>query len=210
MRVTDNQPRKLIGYARACTVEQVAGVQAQIAELGATGCKGVLAGQVSSVEAKRAQREEATRYVRERDTFMVTPPDRLARSRTDLLITVQGLTEGGVRVPILSIDVDSATPFGKLLLTLMDGVAAFERELKPEWQRDRIAAAKAAGNGKGRRSTAPADAERVLELKRAGKRVAEIVRQTGVRRTTVYRLLAKAAGSTSGTPEASSAGGEDR
>jgi DNA invertase Pin-like site-specific DNA recombinase len=187
-----SQSSKLIGYARTSTVEQEAGLVAQIAELTAVGCAKVFAEQVSSVDAKRPQREEAMRYLREGDTFIVTRPDRLARSTADLLNTVQGLTERGVAVRILSMDIDTSTATGKLLLTLMGAIAAFERDLMLERQRHGIAAAKAAGKYKGRQPTARALSGKVLALGGEGKGAAEIAAALGISRASVYRIRAEA------------------
>ena len=191
-RVTDNQSGAIIGYARTSTVEQEAGLAAQVAELRAAGCAKVFSEQVSSVDAKRPERAAAMDYLREGDTFIVTRPDRLARSTTDLLNTVQGLTERGVTVRILSMDINTATATGKLLLTLMGGIAAFERDLMLERQRHGIAAAKAAGKYRGRQPTARALSTRVLALGAEGKGVAEIATSLGISRASIYRIRSDA------------------
>jgi DNA invertase Pin-like site-specific DNA recombinase len=190
--VADGQSGKLIGYARTSTIEQEAGLAAQVVELEVAGCSKVFAEQVSSVDARRPQREEVLRYLRDGDTFIVTRPDRLARSTTDLLNTVQGLTERGVAVRILSMDVDTSTATGKLLLTLMAAIAAFERDLMLERQRHGIAAAKAAGKYKGRKPTARALSDQVLLLSAAGKGASEVAKAVGVSRASVYRIRADA------------------
>jgi len=190
--VADGQSGKLIGYARTSTIEQEAGLAAQLAELEAAGCAKVFAERVSSVDARRPQREEVLRYLRDGDTFIVTRPDRLARSTTDLLNTVQGLTERGVAVRILSMDVDTSTATGKLLLTLMAAIAAFERDLMLERQRHGIASAKAAGKYKGRKPTARALSDRVLALSAEGRGASEVAKAVGVSRASVYRIRADA------------------
>ncbi len=156
-----NQTGAVVGYARTSTVDQDAGLDAQIAELEAAGCTRVYREKVSSVDAQRPELAAALGYLREGDTFVITRPDRLARSTTDLLTIVEGLTKRGVVVRLLSMDISTGTATGKLLLTLMAGIAAFERELKLERQRHGIAAAKAAGRYKGRAPTARAQAARV-------------------------------------------------
>jgi len=187
--VGDGQSGKLIGYARTSTIEQEAGLAAQVAELEAAGCAKVFGERVSSVDARRPQREEVLRYLRDGDTFIVTRPDRLARSTTDLLNTVQGLTERGVAVRILSMDVDTSTATGKLLLTLMAAIAAFERDLMLERQRHGIAAAKAAGKYKGRKPTARAKASQVKALASEGVTREAIAKQLGIGVASVYRAL---------------------
>ena len=73
--MTHNQSGEVIGYARTSTVEQEAGLAAQIAELETAGCGKVYREQVSSVDARRPQREEAMNYLRDGDTFIVIRAD---------------------------------------------------------------------------------------------------------------------------------------
>ena len=181
----------VVGYARTSTVEQSAGLAGQVAELSAAGCTKIFEEQSSGVDARRPKLAEALSYLRDGDVFIITKPDRLARSTTDLLRTVEGLAGRGVRVRILSMDVDTGTATGKLLLTLMAGIAAFERELMLERQRCGIAAAKAAGKYKGRRPTALAQTDAVLRMKASGRAVADIVRECGISRASVYRIFAQ-------------------
>ena len=188
--VTETERGETIGYARTSTTDQEAGLAAQVDELESAGCTTIYREHVSSVSARRPEREAALGYLRKGDTFIVTRPDRLARNTIDLLNTVQGLTERGVVVRILSMDINTSTPSGVLFLTLMGGIAAFERELMLERQRHGIAAAKAAGKYKGRQPTARALSTKVLALSAEGKGVAEIVTALGISRASIYRILA--------------------
>ena len=90
---------------------------------------------------------------------------------------------------VLNLDLDTATPTGKLILNLLGSIAQFERELTLERQREGIAKAKADGKYRGRAPTARAKAAKVRELRDAGVRPAEIARQVGISRTSVYRVL---------------------
>lgn len=179
----------IVGYARTSTVEQEAGLEAQIAELEAVGCTHVFAEQVSSVDADRPKLKEALAYLRSGDTFVVTRPDRLARSTLDLLTIVDGLTAKGVGVRVLSMDLNTSNATGRLILTVLGGIAEFERSLMLERQRAGIAKAKAEGKYKGRAPTARAKVKDIRKLKAEGLGVAEIVKRTGVSRASVYRLL---------------------
>lgn len=118
-----------------------------------------------------------------------SPPDRLARSTRDLLDIVEGLRSRGVEVRILSMNLDTATPTGKLILTALGGVAMFERELMLVRQREEIAKAKAEGKYKGRKPTASAKASEVRSLHDSGIGATEIARRLGIGRTSVYRVL---------------------
>jgi DNA invertase Pin-like site-specific DNA recombinase len=91
----------LVGYARTSTVEQEAGLEAQERDLRACGCERLFSERVSSV-AKRAQLEAVLGFVREGDVLVVTKPDRLARSVSDLLATVSALEAKGVALRVLS------------------------------------------------------------------------------------------------------------
>lgn len=193
MNETKTNGGAVIGYARTSTADQRAGLEAQVAELTAAGATKIFMEQVSSVDADRPQFAAALEYLREGDVFVVTRPDRMARSTQDLLSVTTSLTERGVRVRVLSMDVDSGSATGKLMLTMMAAIAAFERELMLERQRAGIAAAKAAGKYKGRKPTARAKAEEVLRLRQEGQSAADIVRTTGISRASVYRIIDAAA-----------------
>jgi DNA invertase Pin-like site-specific DNA recombinase len=179
----------IIGYARTSTVDQEAGLEAQLAELKAAGCARVFSEQVSSVDAERPRLKEALAFLRDGDTFVVTKPDRLARSTLDLLSIVDALTQRGVAVRLLSMGMDTSTPTGRLVLTVLGAVAEAERSWMLERQKHGIAKAKAEGKYKGRAPTARAKSREVRALKAEGIAVAEIVRRTGVSRASVYRIL---------------------
>lgn len=178
----------LVGYARTSTVEQAAGLEAQERDLGALGCERVFSERVSSV-AKRAALAEALAFVRKGDTLVVTKPDRLARSMTDLVAIVGSLKAKGVALRILSMDMDTSTPTGGLMLNVLGAVAEFERTMMLERQREGIAKAKAEGKYQGRAPTAQRQAEDVRKLKAEGVRPVDIARRLGIGRASVYRIL---------------------
>ena len=179
----------IVCYARSSTLEQRAGLEAQIAQLKAAGAAKIFAEHVSSVSVVRPKLAEALAYVREHDVFCVTAADRLARNTIDLLNIVDDLTTRGVTVRILDMDLDTSTPTGRLLLVCLAWVSEAERAWMLERQRHGIAKAKAEGKYKGRAPTAQAKAPTVRALKAEGVGVAEIVRRTGISRASVYRIL---------------------
>jgi|GEM_PF-6918340 len=89
----------IVCYARSSTLEQRAGLEAQIAQLKAAGATKIFSEHVSSVSPVRPKLAEALAYVREHDVFCVTAADRLARNTIDLLNIVDDLTKRGVTVP---------------------------------------------------------------------------------------------------------------
>jgi len=185
----------LIGYARTSTLDQKAGLDAQRRDLEAAGCKRIFVEQVSSVDVvSRAQLAEALAFARDGDTLVVTKLDRLARSVAHLVGILGQLEAKGVALRILSMGIDTATPTGKLMLTILGGVAEFEREIMLERQREGIAKAKAEGKYKGRAPTARAKAEEVLRLHGEGVGGTEIAKRLGIGRASVYRILEEAKG----------------
>jgi DNA invertase Pin-like site-specific DNA recombinase len=188
----------LVGYARTSTVEQEAGLEAQMRDLGAAGCERTFAERVSSV-AHRAELEAAIAFMREGDALVVTKPDRLARSVADLLAIIARLEAKGVALRVLSMggaEVDTRTPTGRLMLTMLGAVAEFERALMLERQREGIAKAKAEGKYQGRAPTAQRQAEAVRQLKAEGVRPVDIARRLGIGRASVYRILGESSGAT--------------
>lgn len=179
----------LIGYARTSTLDQLAGLDAQQRDLGAAGCERVFAEQVSSV-AHRATLKEALAFCREGDVLVVTKPDRLARNTAELLSIVDALTARGVGVVILSMGgerLDTRNPTAKLMLTILAGVAAWEREMMLERQREGIAKAKAEGKYLGRKPSIGAGD--IAKLAAEGLGPAAIAKTLGIARSSVYRLM---------------------
>src|ERR1700676_4718214 len=171
-----------VGYARTSTVDQQAGLDAQLRDLKAAGCEEIFSEQVSAV-AQRDRLKEALRFVRRGDTLVVSKPDRLARSTTDLLRIVEELDRRGVGLIMLSMGgqcIDTRAPTGKLMITMLGAIAEFERGLLLERQREGIAKAKQDGKYKGRKPTARAKAAEVLKYDAEGLQRAEIARRTGI------------------------------
>jgi DNA invertase Pin-like site-specific DNA recombinase len=184
----------LIGYARTSTSEQRAGLDAQLRDLKAVGCKKVFQEQVSSV-GERVRLEAALDYLREGDTLVVTKLDRLARSARGLGELVESLERKGVTLRILNFggsQVDTKGAAGRLMLNVFAAFAQFELEIMKERQREGIADAKAAGRYKGRKPTARAKAADAVKLFKDGKRVSQVAQQLGIGRASVYRALEEA------------------
>lgn len=174
-----------IGYARTSTLDQVAGFEAQIAELKAAGVTKLFTEQVSSV-SDRPQLEAALDYLREGDTLIVTKLDRLARSVKHLGEIVELLESKSVSLKVQNIALDTGTSTGKLMLNVLGSVAQFEREMMLERQKEGIAKAKAEGRYNGRPKSF--DAAQVQQLKEAGKSIKEIQKELGISRASIYRL----------------------
>lgn len=181
----------LIGYARVSTSDQIAGMEAQQRDLGATGCTKIFSERVSSI-AQRDQLEASIEFAREGDCLVVTKLDRLCRSVADLVAITGRLRTKGVALRILSINLDTTTPTGKLMLNLLGSIAEFERELMLERQREGIAKAKAEGKYRGRVPTARRQSPQVHEMRSTGLGACAIAERLGMSRSSVYRILSEA------------------
>ena len=185
---TKRRRARIVGYARTSTWDQMAGLAGQQRDLKAAGVEKVFSEQASSV-AQRTKLNECLAFLRDGDALTVTKPDRLARSTTELLAIEADLSKRGVGLVVLSMGgerLDTRNPTSKLMLTILAGVATWEREIMLERQREGIAKAKAAGKYKGR--PVSIDAAQIRQL-RAELGPAAIAKKLGIARSSVYRVL---------------------
>ena len=178
----------LVGYARTSTLEQEAGLEAQRRDLKVAGVEKVFSEQTSATGPRKAL-EQALEFVREGDALVVTKLDRLARSVPHLWSIVQTLESKGAALRVLDLGLDTKTTTGRLMLTVLGGVAQFEREMMLERQREGIAKAKGEGRYKGRKPTAREKTEQVRALAAEGATKAAIAEQLGISERSVFRVL---------------------
>ena len=181
----------LVGYARTSTLEQDAGLEAQVRDLKSYGCEAIFQEQVSSV-GERQELDATIKSLREGDKLVVAKLDRLARSVRHLGELLETLDSKGAGLVILSMggqSVDTTTATGRMMLNVMASVAQFEREMMLERQREGIAKAKAEGKYTGRKPTAMAKAPSVKALLAAGMSKSEVAEQVGISRASLYRIL---------------------
>ncbi|AYK18865.1 recombinase family protein [Aeromonas veronii] len=179
----------LVGYARVSTVGQSLDTQLQaLAE-----CSTIFQEKVSGARDDRPQLAQLLNFVREGDVVLVTKLDRLARNTRHLLEISEYLQSKQVALRILNLGINTSTPTGKLMLTMIGAIATFERELMLERQAEGIELAKQRGVYKGRKPTAMARGEEVLALAERGLAKTEIARQTGISLSSVQRILKTAA-----------------
>lgn len=176
-----------MGYARTSTVEQEAGLSAQIRDLQAAGVEKVFSEQVSSV-ALREELARALDFMREGDTLVVTKLDRLARSVRDLLDIVDTVEGMDANLRVLAMGLDTAGATGRMMLQVLGAVAEFERALMLERQREGIRKAQLAGKYKGRAPTARAKSREIESMLASGVGASEIARRLGIARSSVYRI----------------------
>jgi DNA invertase Pin-like site-specific DNA recombinase len=178
----------ILGYARVSTDGQT--LDSQQATLRGAGAERVFAEKVSGIVTDRKQLAKAIASLATGDVLLVTRLDRLARSTRDLLNVLATIAERGAGFrSIADAWADTTTPHGRLMLTVLGGLAEFERELIRARTDDGRKRAQARGVRFGRRPklTAHQVAE-ALARREAGEGLAEIGRSYNVSHSTISRL----------------------
>ena len=139
----------ILGYVRVSTVEQNEG--RQLETMKKYDVEKVFSEKVSAKDTNRPKLQELLDFARSRDTIVVHDFSRLARSTVDLLNIVEQLEKKEVKLISAKEMIDSSTPNGRLMLTMIGAINEFERANLLERQREGIALAKAQGKYKGRK-----------------------------------------------------------
>jgi DNA invertase Pin-like site-specific DNA recombinase len=179
----------IYGYARVSTAGQT--LASQDAQLHAAGCAKVYAEKVSGAKADRPELAKLLRRLEAGDVLMVTRLDRLARSTRDLLNILDGIGKAGAGFKSLSDAwADTTTPHGRLMLTVLGGLAEFERELILARTGDGRARAKAKGVRFGRPPClTPHQRREAMQRLSEGASQADLARSYGVSQATISRLV---------------------
>ena len=179
-----------IGYARVSTSGQ--NLAGQIAELEAAGCAKVYREKVSGAKTDRTELGKVLNWLEAGDVLIVTRLDRLARSTRDLLNVLDAVAKQGAGFRSLKDTwADTTTPHGRLMLTVLGGLAEFERELIRARTGEGRKRAKDRGVrfGRPRKLTAHQRQEALARLA-AGETQADVARTYAVDPTTIGRLQA--------------------
>ena len=185
----------IYGYARVSTDGQ--SVDAQIKQLCAAGAEKVFKETASGAKTDRAQLRRVLTQLAKGDVLMVTRLDRLARSTRDLLNTQATITGKGAGFRSLNDTwADTTTADGRLMLTVLGGLAEFERELIRARTGEGRARAKANGVRLGRKPalTHHQQQEAIKRLKAGKESQGQIARSYNVSRWTISRLLCEPPG----------------
>jgi DNA invertase Pin-like site-specific DNA recombinase len=180
------------GYARVSTDGQTLDVQLEA--LRAAGAGYVYAEKQSGAKTDRKELARCMASLQPGDTLLVTKLDRLARSSLDLLNTLKAVDEAGASFRSLGDPwADTTTPHGKLILTVMGGIAEFERHLILSRTNEGRQRAKANGVKFGRKSSlSPHQRKLALEKLAEGKdTLREIAAVFDVSPMAIHRLKAK-------------------
>lgn len=177
-----------IGYVRVSSFEQNPDRQLDAIEVAR-----LFTDKASCKDTQRPELDRMLAFVREGDTVVVHSMDRLARNLDDLRRIVRDLTKRGVRIEFVKeclTFTGEDSPMANLMLSVMGAFAEFERALLRERQREGISLAKLRGVYRGRKRSL--NAEQITEVKRrvaAGEQKAQVARDMGISRETVYQYL---------------------
>lgn len=188
---------KLIGYARVSTRHQ--DTDRQEIDLRAAGVRTddlYVDRGASGANASRPALDAALRALEHGDTFVVTTLDRLGRSTGNMLTLAEELRDEGVALRVLNLgggDVDTSTPMGSMVFTVMAALAQMELEIKRERVLDSVSKRRAAGSDLGGRPRKISESQlkNAAHLVAADVPVAEVARNLGISRATLYRRLQK-------------------
>lgn len=180
-----------IGYARVSTVEQH--LDLQLAALNTAGCERIYQEKISGAQRHRPELTKLIDQLRPNDVVVVWKLDRLARSTHHLLDIIEDILLAKALFCSLSEPwADTTSPAGKMIMTVLSGMAEFERDLI----RERTSAGRKAAMIRGVRFGRPKkmNAEQktlALRLLNEGKSISEIAGTFNVHNATIYRLLDK-------------------
>jgi len=183
-----------IGYARVSTDGQT--LAAQTEALRSAGCARIFAEKISGAYSDRPQLAKAIAALGEGDTLVVCKLDRLARSTRDLLNTLDAIGKAGASFRSLADHwADTTTPHGRLMVTILGGLAEFERHLILSRTSEGRTRAQAAGVRFGRRPSLTAyQRAEALRRRAQGETLTEIARSMNVSHMTIARATSNGSG----------------
>lgn len=186
---------KLIGYARVSTRGQDA--DRQVDDLIHAGVRRddlYVDEGVSGARASRPAFDRAIAALEARDTLVVATLDRLGRSTRAMLEFAELLREKNVALRVLNLgggEVDTSTPMGSMVFTVMAALAQMELDIKRERITDSVAKRRAAGKDLGGRRRAFTDSQirNAVTLIESGRPASQVARDLGMSRATLYRRI---------------------
>ncbi|SFL27154.1 Site-specific DNA recombinase [Nitrosomonas aestuarii] len=179
----------LIGYARVSTLDQ--NPELQIDALNEAGCKKIFTEKVSGASKDRKQLQQALDFMRKGDTLVIWKLSRLARSLTQIINTVKNLEERQIGLKVLTQNIDTATPEGRLFFHMNAAFDQFQREIIVENTRAGLKSARKNGRIGGRPNLMTDEkirtAQAMLKDTENYLFVSDIIKALGIGRTTFYR-----------------------
>lgn len=186
---------KLIGYARVSTKAQ--DTDRQETDLLAAAVRRddmYVDHGVSGARASRLELDKALGALHDGDTLVVTTLDRLGRSTVNMLKLAEEIKSKGAGLRVLNLgggDVDTSTPMGAMVFTVMAALGQMELEIKRERISDSVSKRRAAGKDLGGRRNQFTDSQirSAARLIESGEPAAQVARDLGMSRATLYRRM---------------------
>lgn len=176
------------GYARVSTEQQ--NLDRQLDMLTQYGVDYIFNEKMTGTKRDRPELNKLLDRLMAGDMIVVESLSRLGRSTKDLIELVELFEKKQVHLVSLKEQIDTSTPAGKLLFTLMSAIAQFERDVIAERTREGLNAARARGRIGGRPRTNEQKVRQAVKLYQTGQySVREIEELTGVKKSTLYRRL---------------------
>ncbi len=178
-----------IGYARVSTVGQ--SLEEQIETLEAKGCERIFTEKITGKNKDRRELNNMLKQITHGDIVLVTRLDRLARNTKDLLEILQQINDRGAEFQSVKEKwVDTTSPVGKLVITVLGGIAEFERERILERTNEGRERAKKQGVKFGRpKKLTQAQIEMIKDQADKGIIHSKIASDFGISHRTVQRIL---------------------
>lgn len=178
----------IIGYARVSTEQQE--LARQTDALTAYGVGELYTEKMTGTKASRPELDKVKMIVRKDDTVVIESLSRLGRSSKDLLNLIDEWDAKGVKLVSLKENIDTSTPTGKLLLTVLSAICQFERDITVQRTQEGLKAARARGRKGGRPKANPKAVERAVRLYDSQTQsIKEITEITGISSATLYRAI---------------------
>ncbi len=181
-----------IGYARVSTEEQNLDRQIDALQQAGIDDRLIYKEKITGTKKDRPELQKMLNHLNEGDIVIITDLTRISRSTKDLLDIVEKVKNKGASIRSLKdtwLDTTSNNPYNEFLLTVMSGLSQLERDLISQRTKEGLASAKARGRNGGRPSKQNEKGDMVRTLADSGMRIVDIVKQTGLSRSTVNRIL---------------------
>lgn len=178
----------VFGYARVSTEAQ--NLDRQLDALEKYGVDMIYNEKMTGTKKNRPELTKLLDRITEGDTVVVESLSRLGRSTKDLIELTETFQSRGVNLVSLKESIDTNSPTGKLLFTLMSAIAQFERDVIADRTREGLESARARGRSGGRPRADPEQVKKAAKLYKTGQySVKEIEELTGIKKSTLYRNL---------------------